>query len=52
MAIALASVGFDVTVVDGASEKDRIKQNREEPMLYLEPQRICSLILGYGMKKN
>ena len=28
MAIALASVGFDVTVVDGASEKDRIKQNK------------------------
>ena len=28
MAIALASEGFDVTVVDGATEKDRIKQNK------------------------
>ena len=27
MAIALASVGFDVTVVDGATEEDRIKRN-------------------------
>ena len=28
MAIALASEGFDVTVVDGTTDEDRIKQNK------------------------
>ena len=28
MAIALASKGLDVTVVDGTSEEDRIKRNK------------------------
>ena len=40
MAIALASEGVDVTVVDGTSDEDRIKEIRDERMLYQEPQRI------------
>ena len=52
MALALASQGFDVTVFDATTEEDRIKEIRDGLMLYLELQRIFSLILVCGMKKN